>query len=119
MAFHAALATADEIGHRILEVQALEGIARAAAATGDPTGAAILLGAASSLRQTLPWPVTAGDATWYEAAVESTRDTLGRAPFETAWRKGCRMTSDAAVRLALETVGPAVAAARPAGTAIR
>jgi predicted ATPase/DNA-binding SARP family transcriptional activator len=80
----------------------LEQMASLTAQSGAHERAARLLGAASALRRSLPYPH--GMATATEDALARTQTALKGPAFQTAWTSGSAMTPDQAVAFALETV---------------
>ncbi len=79
----------------------LECFAYIAAARGQGTRAARLLGAAESLRDAAHAPMTEFERGEYDAAAEGLRASLGEDAFQQAWAAGCLLDADAAVAIAL------------------
>jgi hypothetical protein len=71
------------------------------AAAGDPKVAARLVGAASALREAQGMDPAAPDPTDVQHVLDTLRETLGMAAWETAWQEGCAMPLEQVIRLAL------------------
>jgi non-specific serine/threonine protein kinase len=70
----------------------------------DAERAALLLGAAESMRRRIGIALSPKDQRENEAARAASRDTLGSRAFEEAWANGAEMTSDEAVACVLGEV---------------
>jgi non-specific serine/threonine protein kinase len=102
----------DRIGHRWGIATSLEGLAWAAASSGRPDRAALLLGASAALWQEL------GNALPYWQAEDdrcqaAARAALGEARYRACWQEGHALSQDQAVAAALEDQAT-IRAARPA-----
>ena len=75
----------------------LEGMAAVLGATGQPGGAARLLGAAEALREVLGVPVLPTDRAEYDRAVERAQAGIDDRAFRSAWAAGRLLTPDEAV----------------------
>ena len=80
---------------------ALEGLARTAAPRDDPARAAMLLGAADTLRESMGTPMTQHQREGHAARLRAVRVALGDDAFEAAWAAGQAMTLEEAVTYAL------------------
>jgi len=81
--------------------QALEGLAVAAAAQGDPARAVRLFGSADAARGVIHTRLPAVDQQDHDHALSATRATLGDDAFAAAWEEGRAMALDRAIRFAL------------------
>ena len=91
------LRVALEVGHRAHTMACLVILAEIAGAQGHAERAALLIGAAERLAETLgPRPIDRGR---FDAAV---REALGEPGYQSAWAKGREMTIERAVEYALE-----------------
>jgi predicted ATPase/DNA-binding SARP family transcriptional activator len=81
---------------------AMEGLAEVAAATGAPERAAILWGAAESMRSDVGSLMSKPDRNRHEASVATARDLLGRERFQAAWIHGKSLSQAEVVAYALE-----------------
>src|SRR5207237_4553002 len=75
----------------------LEALVDVAAAQGEFTWAARLLGTAEALREALGTPLPPVDRATYERSVAATRAQLGEQSFAAAWAEGRLMTPEQAL----------------------
>ena len=108
-----------ELGDRWVSAISLEGLARTAAATGQPEAAANLLGAADALRDATGAPRPAYWRTLYDRVLPELRACLGDDAFETAWRAGRTLTTDQAPTVLGAPVTAASTSDRPDGLSAR
>jgi non-specific serine/threonine protein kinase len=80
----------------------LEGLAQVAAAEEEPERAAILWGAADSLREAMHMPSDPSRADLYTSLMPGTREQIGEKRFEQSWEKGKRMELKDAIEYALQ-----------------
>jgi predicted ATPase len=96
-----AIQVARRAGQPTLVVEALTAVIRALSRSGEAPTAARLLGAAARLRDEM-----GGSSAWVGEVIEeqraALRNELGDEPFEAAWEDGRRLSTDAAVALALD-----------------
>jgi hypothetical protein len=79
----------------------LEGLAQAAALEGDCEHAAVLWGAADQLRVLLNLPMDPSREDIYTSLIPASREKIGEAAFDRAWKKGKAMTLNEAIAYAL------------------
>ena len=97
---HAALATAAEVGAQLGIADTLECLAVLADVAGAHSEAARLCGAADGIRR------RTGEVRFqiyqpaFEAVVDSLRNTMGEADFDTAWTEGTQLSTDEAIAYA-------------------
>jgi predicted ATPase/class 3 adenylate cyclase len=89
-----------ELGEKLGIIQALERLGSVAVASA-PTRAARLLGAATSVRETIGAPLPPYDRAEHDTAVDQVRALLDLADFSAAWADGRAMTLDQAIEYAL------------------
>ncbi len=94
--------------------QGLEGVGCALLGAHLPDTAAVLLGAASALRERIAAPLLPGDRARIDATHHHLQRTLGRR-FEDLWATGVAMTVDAATALATDTTWPEPVDAQQSG----
>ena len=97
----AALREAAAAGDLVLFLRAVEGTGRVAATRHELTRAVTLFGAASALRDSLPWPVSPSDRQWHDAVLAQLRAGTDAGVFDEAWARGSSMSveeADAFVR---------------------
>jgi predicted ATPase/DNA-binding SARP family transcriptional activator len=106
---HAAFAEALDVHSSISDMwgiaQGLEGVACTLLAAPLHDTAAVLLGAATALRERIAAPHLPGDRDRLHSAVRTLERLLGRR-YEELWSTGYAMTREAAVALALEAAWP-------------
>jgi predicted ATPase/DNA-binding CsgD family transcriptional regulator len=90
-------------GDRVACVVALDGLAACAAGTQAET-AARLFGAAAAVRGTLGTPLPPSERVWYEPALTTARQALGRDRFAATWEAGQRLPFAESVAEALALV---------------
>jgi DNA-binding CsgD family transcriptional regulator len=111
----AVLTIARELGERWGIALSLDGVAGAAAASGQGAIAVHLFGAAHALRQRLRVPVPTAFQGWYEQDVARGRALLSAEQFAAAWAEGERLTLDEAIALSYQPYSePGPASAKPA-----
>jgi ATP/maltotriose-dependent transcriptional regulator MalT len=84
-------------GHLVDVIDALEGIARVAAATGRGLRAARLFGAAAALRDEIATPHVSFELAYFEPILAGLRDALGSEQFAAAWANGRALSRAEAV----------------------
>jgi tetratricopeptide (TPR) repeat protein len=90
-----------EIGHRAAVAHELECVAYILTRKEDPERAAMLLAAAQVIRREIDIPRTNQEQVEYEREIASLRNGMDAADFEESWNKGCTMTIDQAIELAI------------------
>lgn len=90
--YEESLALARELKFSSLIASCLEGLAQVVSAQGQPWRAALLLGAAESLREAIGAPVPPIERSDYERTTAALRDTLGDFDFTLARSKGRAMS---------------------------
>jgi predicted ATPase/transcriptional regulator with XRE-family HTH domain len=95
------LLLSSNINARDLVADGLEGLACVAAARRLPQRAALLGGAAETLREALGIPLTPDKRADHEQAVQAIRVVLGEGAFAAAWAEGRALPLDEAIALAL------------------
>jgi predicted ATPase/DNA-binding CsgD family transcriptional regulator len=115
--YEESLSLSIELGDRFLSAISLEGLARTAAATGQPEAAAKLLGAADTLRDATGATRSAYWQGLYECLVAETRPRLGDDAFERAWEAGRTLTPERAPAVLALPAAPATD--RPDGLTAR
>jgi tetratricopeptide (TPR) repeat protein len=92
-----------ELGERVSQyaIRNIEALARVAEASGSPTRAARLFGAAEHFRQTIRAPLQLTDRAAYERCVSVLRAKLGQEHFARAWAEGTVLSIDATLDEAL------------------
>src|SRR5262249_30763010 len=80
----------------------LEGLAKVAAATGDPERAVRLLGAAEQLRQAIGASPSVPEAAEHGRLVASLQAAQGEAAFATAWAEGQALPLEQTIMCALD-----------------
>jgi predicted ATPase/DNA-binding XRE family transcriptional regulator len=104
-AAHEDLVLNHQHGNRSGVCKDLEYLAWVARAGGDPARAARLLGAFQALRDELNWVPSPTQRAEYDAEVRAVREALGADELQAAWTAGRVMTTDQAIRFALEDAG--------------
>ena len=89
-----------ELGHRAAVAHELECIAYILARQNDPQPAAVLLGAAEALRESIESVPTAMEQIEYENEVAALHEKIDGISFAKAWEEGQRLTVDEAIALA-------------------
>jgi predicted ATPase/serine/threonine protein kinase/DNA-binding CsgD family transcriptional regulator len=89
-----------------LVASSLEGLAVVVAAQGEPVWAALLLGAAESLREAIGIPLPPVERLTYERNVSELRNRLGDKTFSFAWAEGRTMTPEQALAAKSSVVTP-------------
>jgi tetratricopeptide (TPR) repeat protein len=79
-----------------------EGLAAVLALTGQVEDAALLLGAAEALRESLGVSLAPAEQETHVATVDAVRAGLGEASFSDAWRRGRELALDDAIAYALQ-----------------
>jgi hypothetical protein len=92
------------IGERRHIPRGLEGLAHAAALTGDPERAATLLGAAAAIREQTGVPLPPVEQPAYDATLERVRSALTPTELAARWDTGSAMLLAAAVDFAIAGV---------------
>jgi tetratricopeptide (TPR) repeat protein len=92
------------IGSRPPIASALVRLGWAARLDGDPLRAARLAGAAQSIRETLGLPLISWEGEDVESEVAALRSVLGELAFTAAWNEGRALTTDQAIKYALEEI---------------
>ncbi len=82
-------------------IDGIGGLARLAAATGQPGEAARLFGAADAMREGLAVPLSPNELAQVEPIMDGLRAALGDDDFSTAWSNGRSLTQDEALADAL------------------
>jgi tetratricopeptide (TPR) repeat protein len=100
--FREALQVAHSLAERSRVARALENMACAAQAEGEPPRAARLFGAAAAIRREMGAPQTPLDAMTIEPYMTAARRELGRARWQREWAAGAAMDMEQAVEYALE-----------------
>lgn len=90
-------------GEKRSTAECFEGLARLAAAVGQPLHAARLWGAAGALRKLIGGPLEPVERAGYEQAAAAARAAGGDASFSAAWLEGQTMPVTQAILLALDT----------------
>jgi predicted ATPase/DNA-binding SARP family transcriptional activator len=80
----------------------VESLERLAALSADPAATVKLLGAATSLRQTIGAPLPPVEQAPQASLLEATRQTLDEAAFAAAWDAGRRLPFERSLHLAIE-----------------
>ena len=91
-----------DLGHRSAVAHELECIAYILIRKEEPARAAILFGAAESLREAIDSVMTKMEQVEYAKEIESLRAGMDQAEFEQAWKKGREMSMDEAINLAIK-----------------
>jgi predicted ATPase/DNA-binding SARP family transcriptional activator len=99
---HEALSIARTISDGPQMVLALQGLARAAAASGDGRRAARLFGASETLARAQGHLLPPAECALTLPYVRAARNAIGARSFAVAWAEGMRLTDEAACALALE-----------------
>jgi predicted ATPase/DNA-binding SARP family transcriptional activator len=99
-----AMDLAEEVGATDAVAKVLEGLARAAAATRQPRRAAVLLGAAESVRARAGTPLSRQEAIDVDRATDDAVSVLGREAFAQAAERGRRISAREAVVWADEEI---------------
>jgi len=92
-----------DVGDMLRLLEALEGLAWAAAALGQPYWAARQGGAAEAERERLGLSQGIPDRGFREGAIQAMRAALGKEMFAAAWAEGKAMTLNEAIALALKS----------------
>jgi DNA-binding CsgD family transcriptional regulator len=82
-------------------IEALEGLARLSAVTGQPKQATRLFAAAAALREEIATPYVPTERAWIEPILTELRAALGGEGFAAAWADGHAMSRDEAIAEAL------------------
>jgi predicted ATPase/class 3 adenylate cyclase len=82
-------------------IDGIGGLARLAAATGQPEHAVRLFGAADAMREGLAMPLSSNEVAYLEPIMDGLKASLGEDDFSTAWCNGRSLTQDEAVDEAL------------------
>ena len=90
-----------EIGSQWDIAYVLEGLAHIKTSGGNPRDAALLLGAADALRDTLGAPRPPNEVEPYEKHVARARAAMDETAFKSAWDEGREMSIEAALEFAL------------------
>jgi tetratricopeptide (TPR) repeat protein len=88
------------LGLKVRVAETLELVAGLQLDRGEPSGAAVLFGAAEALRGRLGAPIPSGQRASYQSDIAHTRDELGER-FTAAWEEGQHLDIEGAVGLAL------------------
>ena len=99
--YEESLSLSVELGDRWISAISLEGLARVAAATGQPEAAARLLGAADAVRDATGATRSAYFRPLHERNLAQARARLGADAFEAAWAAGRTLTLEQAPALLL------------------
>jgi len=94
-----------KLGDRMDIAHSLEGLGTLATVCGESTRAAILLGAATSLRTEIKAPTSPAKQQKLNTAISKTRSELGESVFSREWEKGRAMSLDQAIDYALNRDG--------------
>ena len=89
-----------DLGHRSAVAHELECIAYILAKTGEPQLAAVILGAADTLRKRIGSVATPLELAEYEKEVTALRAMLTEDKFKRAWERGQTLTMDEAIAMA-------------------
>ena len=89
------------IGDKHVIADCLEAFAAAARMEDDPARSATLLGAATSVRESIGAPRTPDAQEWFDAEVDAARTELGEDLFELHWGAGTRLEQGEAIEAAL------------------
>jgi predicted ATPase/DNA-binding CsgD family transcriptional regulator len=116
--YEESLSLSIELGDRWVSAIAVEGLARHAAATGEPDAGATLLGAADALREATGAPRSAYWRGLYDRVADELCDRLGNDAFGRAWEAGRSLTPEQATAV-LEAPAEEPAADRPEGLTVR
>jgi DNA-binding CsgD family transcriptional regulator len=116
--YEESLSLSIELGDRWMSASSIEGLARTAAATGQPEAAANLLGATDAIRESIGAPRPAYWQTLHERLVPELRARLPDDAFETARVAGRKLTPDQAPGV-LEPTAEAPVSDRPEGLTAR
>jgi hypothetical protein len=90
------------VGDKTGLAASLEACAALDGARGHPERAALLLGAASALRETLGAPLPAGDRPAYDQTCAALRTALGEDRFAAQWGAGRALPLEVALARALD-----------------
>ncbi|MFN8677612.1 MAG: LuxR C-terminal-related transcriptional regulator [Thermomicrobiales bacterium] len=82
-------------------IEALEGLARLCAATGQLAQAVRLFGGAATLREEIATPYVPSEHDWIDPTLETLRARLGADRFAAAWAQGAELSREDAVAAAL------------------
>jgi predicted ATPase/DNA-binding SARP family transcriptional activator/DNA-binding CsgD family transcriptional regulator len=99
--FREALLTSRNIGANVQTIEALEGMASLAGATGEATRAAHLWGAAEAAREADGIALSPGEQALHEPYLDSVRSRLGETTWEEALAKGRAMALEEAAEYAI------------------
>jgi non-specific serine/threonine protein kinase len=99
--FRESLALAQVRGNLGDVIDGIGGLARLAAATGQPVEAVRLFGAADAIREGLTMPLSPSEQEDIEAIMTSLRAALGDEGFSAAWADGRSLSQEAALDAAL------------------
>jgi predicted ATPase/tRNA A-37 threonylcarbamoyl transferase component Bud32 len=97
--FSESLAICLKIGDRVDGVKCLEGLAMLACREKQWERAALVLGSADALRESLGTPIEVSERKDHEGAIAETRAALGATNFEHFWREGHSIPWSAAAEL--------------------
>ena len=104
-ALHDGLRLAQSRGNQADAIDALEGLARLAAATGDATAAVRLFAAAAALREAVARPQAPTEQAVSAPVLAGVRARLGEAAAAAAWAEGWQLAPEAAMAAALAVRG--------------
>jgi DNA-binding NarL/FixJ family response regulator len=108
--FREGIALAQARGNLGDVIDAIEGLARVAAATGQAEQAVRLFGATDAIRTALATPFLPSEHAQFDPIVNGLRDALGREGFAEAWASGRALSQEEALATALAIrAEPAVA----------
>jgi predicted ATPase/DNA-binding SARP family transcriptional activator len=111
--YHESLPLLRELGDRERIARELVGIAELALARERPADAVRLLGAAEAIREAIGAPSTPDERREEERCATAARAVLGDVIFPAALAEGRALSTEAAIDLALELLGPAPGEAIP------
>ena len=100
--YRESLLVSQEIGEKRCIAYCLEGFAKVESQYGDAKRAALLLGAAEALRQTIGAPLNQMEQAELDQDMIVTGERLGERIFEAAWTEGRAMTLEQAIEFALK-----------------
>ena len=103
--YRESLALRNQLGEVFLIAQSLEDFAGLASRQGYHSQAALLLGAAEVVCETLGRVLPLALPEEYERTVHAARSELGKQAFEATWAEGRNLSIEQAVKLALEYPG--------------
>jgi non-specific serine/threonine protein kinase len=109
--FAESLVLAQRLANRRVVAEDLAGLAGVALSEGEVDRAALLLGAADRLFAETGALLNPADRMAHDTATEQTRERLGPERFRHEWSRGAKLTTDAAVGVALGEPGAPVSAA--------